>query len=362
MNLSETLTYTDIRQLHKLAKDWNCECNVHSKNELIQSLFHQLTNKYQIHQEFIELSAEEKNFLFNLMYESRNEYSKEAVYARSRQVFKEEKQKGNYRKMLERALEKGWLFRINIRQDEKFILPDEVRKQWRSLFLKEIQGIREEEVQTGVLYDGTHHMVQDLERLLHLLGKQPVQIAKNGSMYRKQAVHLLALMHIQEELPSDDWRFGYGRRFREYPDRFALLYDYAYYRKWIGEDLELANVFITDLGQQLLLQGIQQDEAAKDLIAFWLLTYRKAIPNIENISRFISYQCQNKWIEEKALVQNLIPFTSSFYYDSSEDVLKKRIIAMMVYLGILVKATLCDATSAFTMSPGGETWLCGKNF
>ena len=357
MNLSETLTYTDIRQLHYLAKVWNCECNIHSKNELIQSLFHHLTNKYQIHQEFLELSPPEKRFLFNLVYENPKEYLKDAVYAKARQAYKEDGESGKHRKMLERALEKGWLFRISMGQDEKFILPDEVRKQWCSLFLPQVQAIGEEEITVGTLYNGTHHMANDLITLLSYFMENRVQIAKNGSMYRKYVSKILELCHVQEELPTDEWRFGYGRRFREYPDRFSLLYDYAFHRQWIEEDGVYGVIYLTDQGRQRLEQGIILEELTKNLLSYWKLTYRKAIPNIENIYRFISLLCKDQWIEEKGLLQNLLPFTSPFFYDRSEDVIRKRILNMMTYFGVLFKVTLIDGTFAYYFIPEGENGL-----
>lgn len=357
MNLSETLTYTDISQLHRLARQLNCECNIHSKNELIQSLFHHLTNKYQIHQEFLELSSGDKMFLFNLMFEKRREYTKDAIYAKARQAWMKNDATGSYRGMLEQALEKGWLFRVKMGQEEKFILPDEVRKQWRSLLFDGFQGIRKEEIEGGTMYDGTHHMAQDLESLFRYLENNHVPFAKNGAMYRKHLMNLVHLFHVTEELPAENWRFGYGRRFREYPDRFALIYDFAYHKEWIKEDSIIGNVILTQQGHQFIEEGIKYEQLTKDLFSFWLLSYRRAIPNIENLTRSISFLCKNTWVQEKVLVEQLLPFTSGFYYDLPEDVLNKRVITMLNYFGFLLKTTLCDATNAFTLCPGGETWF-----
>ena len=357
MKLSETLTYTDISQLHRLAREWNCECNIHSKNELIQSLFHHLTNKYQIHQEFLELSSGDKMFLFNLMFEKPREYTKDSIYAKARQACLKEEEARSYRGMLERALEKGWLFRVSIRQDEKFILPDEVRKQWRSLLLHGIQGMRKEEIEGGTIYDGSHHMAQDVEILSNNLKNNHVPFAKNGAMYRKHIMNLIHLFNVPEELPTESWRFGYGRRFREYPDRFALIYDFAYHRGWITEDDMMGNVILTEQGYQFLEEGINYEQLTKDLFSFWLLSYRRAIPNVENLTRFISLLCQKQWVQERVLVEQLLPFTSGFYYDTPEEVRKKRIITMLNYFDFLLKTTLRDATYAFTLSPGGETWF-----
>lgn len=296
-------------------------------------------------------------FLFNLMFEKRREYTKDAIYGKARQACLKNNESANYREMLERALEKGWLFRVRNQHNERFILPDEVRKQWRLLVFQGIQGMRKEEIEGGAIYDGTHHMARDLEILVHYLQNNPVPFSKNGCMYRKHIMHLIHLFHIPEELPAEGWRFGYGRRFREYPDRFALIYDYTYHREWIREDAMTGIVILTEQGHQFIQEGINYEQLTKDLFSFWLLSYRRAIPNIENLVRSISLLCQNKWVKERDLVEQLLPFTSGFYYDTPEDVLKKRIITMLSYFGFLLKTTLCDATCAFTLSPGGETWF-----
>lgn len=357
MNLSETLNYTQITQLHRLAKNWNCECNIHSKNELIQSLFHHLTNKYQIHQKFLELSSGEKMFLFNLMFEKRREYTKDGIYAKARQACMKNNESDSYRELFERALEKGWIFPVKIQHVEKFVVPEEVRKQWRAVLTPEIQGMRKEEIEGGTIYDGTHHMARDLERFFRYLEKNHVPFAKNGTIYRKHLMNILQLFHVSEELPQEYWRFGYGRRFREYPDRFALIYDFAFHRGWIQEDAISRLVILTDQGHRLLLEGFNDQQLTNELFSFWLLSYRKAIPNIENLTRSISLLCKNKWVQERVLLEQLLPYTSGFYYDSPEDVLKKRILSMLTHLGFLFKTTLCDATCAFTLSPGGETWF-----
>lgn len=83
MNLAEILVYTDIRQLHQIANHYGCECNPHSKNELITSLLSSLRHRLTISQEVAQLSQAEIHFLLQLLLDKRTVMSLEDLLAKA---------------------------------------------------------------------------------------------------------------------------------------------------------------------------------------------------------------------------------------------------------------------------------------
>lgn len=63
MNLSDMLSYADISQLSSIAEQYGCECNGHSKHELIQAILANAHQKEVINQSIDRLRLEELRFL-----------------------------------------------------------------------------------------------------------------------------------------------------------------------------------------------------------------------------------------------------------------------------------------------------------
>ncbi len=85
MNLSEMLGYADIGQLSRIADVYRCECNSHSKNELIQSILRAISNKEGFKNQISSMTWEEKRFLNSLLFDSQNAFSLEELIARVQQ-------------------------------------------------------------------------------------------------------------------------------------------------------------------------------------------------------------------------------------------------------------------------------------
>lgn len=334
MNLADTLVYTDIRQLHQLATACGLTCNRYSKHELIQSLHRQLTSAEFCRDIHETLTWEEKRFLLSLLFEKRKEYSYEALLSRARKSFKEEIRSGEHEALVQRMLASGWLFRLQRPYAMMYVLPDDLRVKWGEIFVKEVRDAAYGNYTKPTLYrDDTHVMVYDLQQLLGYVQKHKVPLSKEGVMHRKQQQKVLELMVVREDLvEAKEWRFGYGRRFRSYPDRFALLYDFAYHCRWLTENEYV--LALTEEGIKQIQQGMEE-KVAEQLVAFWLLSYRKAIPAIESLWRFIAAVCGETWVEESSLVQALQKWVRPFYYDNEKEVVRRRLLSMMVHLGIL---------------------------
>nr|WP_313779191.1 hypothetical protein [Paenibacillus larvae] len=62
MNLADMLSYADIQELKKIASTYSCECNSHSKNELIQSILSTVNRREVFEERISRLSMEDIRF------------------------------------------------------------------------------------------------------------------------------------------------------------------------------------------------------------------------------------------------------------------------------------------------------------
>ncbi|MDF2963535.1 MAG: hypothetical protein K0S39_5270 [Paenibacillus sp.] len=85
MNLADMLSYADIHDLSRIAVTYNCECNGHSKNELIQSILSTVTRRDVFERQVVELSIEDVRFLNSLIFDKRGSFSIEELIARVQQ-------------------------------------------------------------------------------------------------------------------------------------------------------------------------------------------------------------------------------------------------------------------------------------
>lgn len=126
------------------------------------------------------------------------------------------------------------------------------------------------------------------------------------------------------------WRFGYGRRYLEYPIRFSFIYDYCYYHDLIIEtDTHLK---LSEKGLNRITMGGQED--LFEIFKFWLWLYKKAIPNLQSIAQWIDC-LTSQWIVTSTLSHVLCPLIKPFFYDSAESIISARIIQMMMHLGLV---------------------------
>src|SRR4051794_32762276 len=86
MNLADMLSYADIQQLSKIALNYECDCNGHSKNELIQSILSALNRKEVFDKYIMGMSSEDMRFLNSLIFDQRESFSLEEMIARVQQT------------------------------------------------------------------------------------------------------------------------------------------------------------------------------------------------------------------------------------------------------------------------------------
>lgn len=355
MRLAEMLSYADIDQLHQLASTYSCDCNINSKNELIQSLLSSIKRDSNIMEQLDTLRKEEFQFLMYIVFDSRTTFSLEDLRAKAKFSYSEDLDRDTYRKLVSVALKKGWIFRgLSRHAVSSFQVPEDMRLHWMKAIMRMELGEQPNYPEPSFYRDEGQALVQDTHHFLQYIERHQPQLTSEGVIYKRNQQQLMELMSVQEELvEKGGWRFGYGRHFREYPDRFSLIYDFCFYRGYIREE-----------PGGLLWLTPQADEAfqlpneiiATELYKFWLRLYKRPISGLPMFARLIG-KASEKWVREDVLVGMLLPRIRPYYYDKEDSIAKNRILKMMVHLGLLRKGVVNDETWVFQTTDLGRNLL-----
>lgn len=361
MNLADMLSYADISQLTRIAKQYGCDCNVHSKHELIQSILSVLGRKDVFEQHVMDMSMEELRFLNSILFDQRTTFSMEELVARIQQTrFDTDKSitsQWNPRETIIKFKHTGWLFNGCSPQTKYlFQFPDDLKRRFREVLLNSFQ-LQLAIVQEPDAYrDEDGRLGEDLMQMLRYIHQEQVPLNTEGVMYKKNQLQLLELMSVSEGVvQKGEWRFGYGRRFHNYPNRFSLMYDYAFYQGWIEESE--GKLELTTAGVERLMNGAPY-EPLQPVYRFWLKLYKNAVPNLLSILSWIN-DCTVKWTTLASLEATLMPYIQPFYYDTPDSIIKQRIVSMMVYLGLLRIGEHPDHGTLIQITRRGKATITG---
>lgn len=353
MRVTDWLTYTDIDQLKQLNRFYQCECNYHSKNELICSLLQRMNRKSLIKEIVTQLSNEELRFLQLIVLDTSESYTMEELVAKGRAaLFGEE---GEPRRLIASALKKGWLFRgYSHSTNNLYEMPTDTKERITDLITEPY--LQEKELITPDFYrDEENLMVADLYSFLGYLQRDIVRLAGDGGIYRNQQKILFQGLYVVEEPVSGKGpRFGFGRNYHLYPDRFSLIYDYAFYKGYI-EEHEQGYLQLTVLGNDKLIK--KDAEEGKNMYRFWIRLYRKPIPHLPIIIRWIGLLSNSGWISLNQCYEVSSSWLAPYYYESVET-LFQRIIQIMLHLGIL-KVGLESGVNYIALTTSGKKWVQG---
>jgi len=335
MNLADMLCYADIHELSRIAHTYECECNGHSKNDLIQSILSTALRREIFERQVQNLSLEDIRFLNSLLFDQRNSFSLEELVARVGQSHfaKQDNQDWNPRETIIKFKQLGWLFNGYSQQTKSlFHVPKDLKKKFHDVLTSRFRTALVETEEPRVYRDEQMLIVDDIHHFLtYLAMQQNVPLAADGTMYKRQLQQILDRLSVQEEMVMKGaWRFGYGRMFKEYPNRFSLIYDYCYYQGLIGEDGQ--TLYLTDAGNQRLQDGGKENLTA--VYRFWLRLYKNPIPNVQSLSQWIE-RLAGQWVTAASLGEVLCKLIKPFYYDTSESIFEQRILQMMMHLGLL---------------------------
>ncbi|GGG05215.1 hypothetical protein [Paenibacillus aceti] len=334
MNLADMLTYADITQLSRIANHYQCECNGNSKHELIQSILQAIGRRGFIEHYLDGMSTEDMRFLNTLLFDGRKQFSLEDLMACAKQSrkIKDEQERENPREIISRFRQRAWLFQgATPRTRYLFEVPDDLRRRLREILEQRIKsGILRAESEPVIYREEPELMSADLLLFLEYVNGHHVALNAEGVMYRRSQMQIMELLHVSEPLVGKGWRFGYGRRFKDYPSRFSLLYDYAFHIRLVKEEGD--SLTLTSSGLSYLKE--ERREAMQQFVAFWLRLYRIPIPNLLSIIYWINCSAAD-WISERSLYQQLEPLISPFFYDTPESIFEERVLRMLLHLGMI---------------------------
>lgn len=340
MNLADMLSYADINQLTRIAQRYGCVCNEHSKNELIQSILSVLGRRDVFEEQISSMTLEELRFLNSILFDKRSSFSLEELIARVQQTQFDRNGESTEktfpvmhpRDTISKFKHSGWLFNGCSHQTKYlFQVPSDLRMRFIEV-LRQSFAAHLKEVDIPSSYrDEEGRMGEDMLQLLQFVRNRNIFLNAEGVMYKRTQQQLLAYFAVQEAtVTRGEWRFGYGRRFHDYPSRMSLLYDYAFFQGWLEEGE--GRLSCTAKGIERLERG--EIEPTTSLYQFWIKLYKNAIPNLLSLVHWIQL-CTNRWTILESLERALLPFVRPFFFDTSQSVFRQRIIMMLVHLGVI---------------------------
>ncbi|MDI4645507.1 hypothetical protein [Cohnella hashimotonis] len=403
MNLADMLSYADIAQLSGIAEVYQCECSSHSKNELIQSILSAVQRRDVLARRVEEMSIGDLRFLNSLLFEKREAYSLEDLTARAalaadaapshaggqqptaqtamakpsaagengsskkasagtrKKAKKPEEPKSpadERRSAIARFKRYGWLFG-GITQQTRYLyhVPEDVKKKLCGAIEDQFRLTVELRDEPQAYRDERGMMAGDLVRMLKYVRDYDTPLTTEGYLYKRQLQQLLDTFSVMEQAPAKTaFRFGYGRRFKEYPERFSLLYDYAYYSGLLLE--EESELRLSERGREMADGSAACDPA--DLYRFWLRLYKLPVPNLQALAQWVMRLSRHSWVTVSSLETTLLPLVKPYYYDSEKSVFEQRTLAMMLHLGLLRLGESAMGEAVVTMTPQGVVLVAGS--
>ncbi|MNB72292.1 hypothetical protein D3C75_188760 [compost metagenome] len=351
MNLADMLSYADMSQLTAIAGRYQCECRPNSKRDLIQTLLHTLGSRDFMEDQIRDCSLSDLRFLNTLLFDERGYLALEDLLAAARAAAFEtpDSRGGSYRDTVNRFKNGGWLFNGTSQQTRYlFRVPGDLKERFRDALAIRIREGLHECGEPEMYREESGLVAADLLTLLRFVMENEPEISTEGSMYKRSQQQLMNALHIPEPLLSKGgWRFGYGRACEFYPPRLALLYDYARHRRWIAE--EGPRLRLTPGGSLVLEEA--KAESMLQIFSFWLRLYKGAIPNLTSLVYWIGVAA-GEWVTVESLNASLGWLIKPFYYDDASSIMEKRILRMMLHLGML-RAGETAAGAAVKMTAWG---------
>ncbi|WP_027084935.1 hypothetical protein [Cohnella panacarvi] len=391
MNLAEMLVYADIAELTAIAETYECTCSSHSKNELIQSILSTVGRRDVIESRIGEMTAADLRFLNSLLFESRGSYSLEELKARAlagepaapkpandnQQAVpiateapssRSRKAKSKLpdaplapedvaRRAIARFRKFGWLF-CGFSQQTRYLyqVPEDVKKRLSDALERRYRTMLEAREEPPAYRDEGTLMLDDLLQLLKFVRDNDLQITSEGVLYKRQIGQLIERLAVGEAIPTrGGWRFGYGRHFRDYPDRLSLLYDFAYYHKLVDEGAD--RLTITEAGRNIA-DGFARPDP-QELFRFWQRLYKGPIPNVSTLVQWVM-RLASEWVTVESLFAILQPLVRSYYYDTSRDVFERRVLAMLMHQGMIKWGQTAAGEDVVRATMQGKSLVAGN--
>jgi len=399
MRLADCLNGADIHTLQAIARRSRLECHKNSKNSLMQAILSYYADPKEMTASFTHMSKVYRSVMNQIIFATREQFGFEEIQSfvkravaqaevpdieslvlqaerfsleqvpkkKSSKPLRKKKtkaclpldsvklQEAAEQAILEELVETGLVFQTG-KTDGRMLyrMPDDVRQRMRKFISSEYRS-------RVLVYEGTpmayrddeFALVRDICTFLQYVDRHEVKLTHDGAIFKRQQLQMMELLECQEELSPRGWRFGYGRRFHDYPDRFALLYDFCHHRNLIVESEEgILRIGVID-------DWLQMDKQACLMLLFqyWRSYYRKAIPRLSLALAVIGHTLHAAWVERESLARIVLDYVDSYYYDSAEQVVQQRILSMLCHLGIIARGQTDDGRSLLRLTDLGACIL-----
>ncbi|MBD1371605.1 hypothetical protein IC620_04440 [Hazenella sp. IB182357] len=353
MRMADWLSYTDIEQLKSMNRYYGFDQETkHSKYELIRVLLQTIGNECFVHKNYDELEQDAKRFTQLIILDTSLSFTMEELRAKASLAGSAKPQA-----LIRDTIKRGWLFPGYTHQTQYlFHVPHDVRKHLLSRLATSYRQSPHICKYTPAIYrDESHLLHVDFIQFLHFIKTEVVKTTHSGAIYKNQQKQLFAQFQIEEEVITKRGpRFGFGRRYHEYPDRFSFIYDYAYYGGYIRENLD-GSLGLTEAGNGKLHEN--EEENLKAMYRFWIRLYRKPIQQLPMVIRWIGLLGYPDWIEQESVWLAVKNWLTPYFYLNHEALFQK-VIKMLLHLGV-IKVGIEDEITYLTLTQSGQKWMQG---
>lgn len=338
MKLSDHLLYRDIQELGLLAIYYECDCNRNSKLELVQSIHHHMLNQ-SVYKELLgQLEPSLFHFLQYILFQPTITFSIDELMAKGKYICQLFHYDQSPRKWVTQLLKRGWLFPVSTNYQVQLSIPRDLHAFLKRQILQHLNLTYHSTPHQngfGNLRDEGKSILFDIHTFLAYVKDQPIPLTLDGVIHKRYQQIINQKLNISEEILKDkEWRFGYGRRFPAYPNRFALLYDFCFSKGWVIEGQDC--LLLTSSGAEVVnLDSNWNENIQQELLVYWIKVYKQPIPSLPFIYNFLGDLLLNQWLEFKKVYTIIQPWLEAYYFDDVPTIFRERIIQMLVHLGVI---------------------------
>jgi hypothetical protein len=337
---SELLNFIDIAQLRAIAAHYECECNLHSKLDLIKHVHTVLHRREPFLTQVQTMTVAHIRFLQLLLFDVRESYALQDVLVRARFACFDCQDDALLRQIIVDFQTRGWLFGLRQAGGHcTYTVADDLSLRYAGWLGEWMRASLPACEEPHVYRHERGLLLADVKLLLRFTGQAGLELTQAGTIQKRILQQFMLQCNKPESLQLQGWRFGYGQSTREYPDRFSLIHDFCQAQGWLLE--EEARLMLSESGMYAAERLDEGDLHA--LFRYWLRSYRRAIPNIAALVRMTVGLC-SRWTDVRALTQELERFVKPYYYDEPAQVLELRMLPMMIAFGLLRVAEVGGCT------------------
>ncbi|WP_096434883.1 hypothetical protein [Alteribacter populi] len=316
MNVMEVLLSLPQKDLQNLLETMKVDSNVRSRQHCIELIIRSLSNHEERYNRYRRFSKGEQQLVTQMSFDLRD-----CVNRYELQGFLTPGERAGFSNTL-RALENGgWFFKIG---RDTWTMPEELKQRVRKWLLAIIE---EERVIIPGDQDASLSIIDDLYTFMDCVEEKGFILTKQKTLRKNDLAKLQQSFTVRESLPEEQWRFGYGRHFYHYPNRFSLLYDVCFDEGWIRE----SNSLEVDSPRWIEAQKLSVTSVLTRVLQTYLNQYRRAIPKLPFIFKLLYHllKTSNTAVSEEGIIKTVSPFIEPYYYDDVEAIIRERILTML---------------------------------